>query len=65
MPGSEPRSRRRAVESVRVLGEVLTAVVTPFDASGAVDHDRFRELVAYLVENGSDGLVVALSLIHI
>ena len=42
-----------------MLGEVLTAVVTPFDASGAVDHDRFRELVAYLVENGSDGLVVA------
>ena len=42
-----------------MFGEVLTAVVTPFDASGAVDHDRFRELVAYLVENGSDGLVVA------
>jgi 4-hydroxy-tetrahydrodipicolinate synthase len=42
-----------------VLGEVLTAVVTPFDASGAVDHDRFRELAAYLVDNGSDGLVVA------
>jgi 4-hydroxy-tetrahydrodipicolinate synthase len=42
-----------------VLGEVLTAVVTPFDSSGAVDHDRFRELAAYLVENGSDGLVVA------
>jgi len=59
MPGSRPRSRGRAVESLRVLGEVLTAVVTPFDASGAVDHDRFRELVAYLVENGSDGLVVA------
>jgi 4-hydroxy-tetrahydrodipicolinate synthase len=42
-----------------VLGEVLTAVVTPFDSSGAVDHDRFRELAAYLVDNGSDGLVVA------
>jgi len=42
-----------------VLGEVLTAVVTPFDASGAVDHDRFRELAGYLVDNGSDGLVVA------
>jgi 4-hydroxy-tetrahydrodipicolinate synthase len=42
-----------------VLGEVLTAVVTPFDSSGAVDHDRFRELAAHLVENGSDGLVVA------
>jgi 4-hydroxy-tetrahydrodipicolinate synthase len=42
-----------------VLGEVLTAIVTPFDASGAVDYDRFRELGAHLVENGSDGLVVA------
>jgi 4-hydroxy-tetrahydrodipicolinate synthase len=42
-----------------VLGEVLTAIVTPFDASGAVDHDRFRELAGHLLDNGSDGLVVA------
>jgi 4-hydroxy-tetrahydrodipicolinate synthase len=42
-----------------VLGEVLTAVVTPFDADGAVDYDRFRELASYLIDNGSDGLVVA------
>jgi 4-hydroxy-tetrahydrodipicolinate synthase len=42
-----------------VLGEVLTAIVTPFDASGAVDYERFRELASHLVENGSDGLVVA------
>ena len=42
-----------------MLGEVLTAIVTPFDATGAVDHERFRELAAHLVENGSDGLVVA------
>jgi 4-hydroxy-tetrahydrodipicolinate synthase len=42
-----------------VLGEVLTAVVTPFDSSGAVDHERFRELAAHLLDNGSDGLVVA------
>jgi 4-hydroxy-tetrahydrodipicolinate synthase len=42
-----------------VLGEVLTAVVTPFDADGAVDHDRFRELAQFLLDNGSDGLVVA------
>jgi 4-hydroxy-tetrahydrodipicolinate synthase len=42
-----------------VLGEVLTAVVTPFDASGAVDYEGFRALAAHLVENGSDGLVVA------
>jgi 4-hydroxy-tetrahydrodipicolinate synthase len=42
-----------------VLGEVLTAIVTPFDADGAVDYDRFRELAEFLVGNGSDGLVVA------
>jgi 4-hydroxy-tetrahydrodipicolinate synthase len=41
-----------------VLGEVLTASVTPFDAGGAVNLTKFRELAGYLVENGSDGLVV-------
>jgi 4-hydroxy-tetrahydrodipicolinate synthase len=41
-----------------VLGEILTAIVTPFDADGAVDLGRFRALASYLVENGSDGLVV-------
>jgi 4-hydroxy-tetrahydrodipicolinate synthase len=41
-----------------VLGEVLTAIVTPFDDDGQVDLARFRELAAHLVENGSDGLVV-------
>jgi len=42
-----------------VLGEVLTAVVTPFRRDGAVDFERFRELAQHLVESGSDGLVVA------
>lgn len=42
-----------------MLGEVLTAIVTPFDADGAVDYERFRALAQYLVENGSDGIVVA------
>jgi 4-hydroxy-tetrahydrodipicolinate synthase len=41
-----------------MLGSVLTAMVTPFTADGAVDVDRFRELAAYLVDNGSDGVVV-------
>jgi 4-hydroxy-tetrahydrodipicolinate synthase len=41
-----------------VLGEVLTATITPFDADGAVDYERYRELCAYLVDNGSDGVVV-------
>jgi 4-hydroxy-tetrahydrodipicolinate synthase len=41
-----------------VLGELLTATVTPFDADGSVDYDRYRELCAFLVDNGSDGVVV-------
>jgi 4-hydroxy-tetrahydrodipicolinate synthase len=41
-----------------VLGEVLTAMVTPFREDGSVDLDRFRDLCLHLVGNGSDGLVV-------
>lgn len=42
-----------------MLGEVLTAIATPFRADGSVDPDAFARLAAHLVENGSDGLVVA------
>ncbi len=42
-----------------MLGEVLTATVTPFDAEGAVDYESYRELCTYLVDNGSDGVVVS------
>jgi 4-hydroxy-tetrahydrodipicolinate synthase len=42
-----------------VLGEVLTAVVTPFRADGSVDLDAFKRLCTHLVESGSDGVVVA------
>jgi 4-hydroxy-tetrahydrodipicolinate synthase len=42
-----------------VLGEVLTAVATPFREDGALDVDAFCRLCLYLVENGSDGVVVA------
>jgi 4-hydroxy-tetrahydrodipicolinate synthase len=41
-----------------MLGEVLTAIVTPFDADGRVDLEKFRELALYLAEHGSDGIVV-------
>ena len=50
--------RATAAYNASVLGEVLTATVTPFDADGAVDYDRYRELCAFLVDNGSDGVVV-------
>lgn len=60
-PRGFTESRRRRVSpsyTVRVLGEVLTAIVTPFDEQGEVDLGRFRALARHLVENGSDGLVV-------
>ncbi|HET9677498.1 MAG TPA: 4-hydroxy-tetrahydrodipicolinate synthase [Solirubrobacterales bacterium] len=38
---------------------VITAMATPFDASGAVDHDAARRLAAHLFEHGSHGLVIA------
>ncbi len=41
-----------------MLGEILTAIVTPFKADGSVDYPAFRALAAHLVANGSDGLVV-------
>ena len=41
-----------------MLGEVLTAIVTPFKDDGSVDYESFRKLALYLVEHGSDGLVV-------
>ncbi len=41
------------------LGTLLTAIVTPFDASGRVDEDAFVALMAHLARNGSDGFVVA------
>jgi 4-hydroxy-tetrahydrodipicolinate synthase len=42
-----------------VLGKVLTAIATPFAGDGSVDIDAFKRLCLHLVENGSDGLVVA------
>ncbi|MBU8878117.1 4-hydroxy-tetrahydrodipicolinate synthase [Bacillus sp. FJAT-29790] len=41
------------------FGQVLTAMVTPFDHNGEVDFNATRTLVNYLIANGSDGLVVA------
>ena len=41
------------------LGAILTAMVTPFDSSGALREDAIRRLARHLVEHGSDGLVVA------
>ena len=41
-----------------MLGEVMTAAVTPFGADGEVNYDAFADLCTYLVGHGSDGVVV-------
>ncbi|MFJ5758959.1 4-hydroxy-tetrahydrodipicolinate synthase [Neobacillus sp. NPDC093182] len=41
------------------FGQVLTAMVTPFDQHGEIDYNAARALVNYLIANGTDGLVVA------
>lgn len=41
------------------IGRVVTAMVTPFDENGDLDLDGAVELANWLVENGSDGLVLA------
>ncbi|MGM0863490.1 MAG: 4-hydroxy-tetrahydrodipicolinate synthase [Bacillota bacterium] len=41
------------------FGRVSTAMVTPFDRKGNVDFTKTTQLIQYLIENGSDSLVVA------
>lgn len=41
------------------FGHVLTAMVTPFDASGALNLDAAQRLARWLQDNGNDGLVIA------
>ncbi len=41
------------------FGEVLTAMVTPFNASGALDLDAAQALARWHVAQGNDGLVIA------
>ena len=42
-----------------MLGHILTAIVTPFREDESIDFDAFQRLAGHLVENGSDGIVVA------
>jgi len=41
------------------FGRVLTAMITPFDAQGAVDHQAVWDLTRHLIDVGNDGIVVA------
>ncbi|MEZ2391067.1 4-hydroxy-tetrahydrodipicolinate synthase [bacterium RCC_150] len=44
--------------NVPALGTLLTAMVTPFTATGEVDYKQAAELAVKLVDDGCDGLVV-------
>ena len=41
------------------FGRVITAMVTPFKEDGSLDADEAQRLARYLVDHGSEGLVVA------
>jgi 4-hydroxy-tetrahydrodipicolinate synthase len=41
------------------FGRVLTAMVTPFDKKGHIDFAKTTQLVNYLINNGTDSLVIA------
>jgi 4-hydroxy-tetrahydrodipicolinate synthase len=41
------------------FGRLLTAMVTPFTADGALDLNAAAELATYLVDAGNDGLVIS------
>jgi 4-hydroxy-tetrahydrodipicolinate synthase len=41
------------------IGGILTAMVTPFDRNGDLDAEAAVRLMHHLLENGSDGLVLA------
>ncbi len=41
------------------FGRVVTAMVTPFDHKGNIDFVKTTQLVNYLIDNGTDSIVVA------
>ena len=42
-----------------IFGQVLTAMITPFDGSGALDLNEAVRLAKWLQDNGNDGLVIS------
>jgi 4-hydroxy-tetrahydrodipicolinate synthase len=47
------------VKALIQFGKVVTAMVTPFDNKGNIDFAKTTQLVNYLIDNGTDSLVVA------
>ena len=42
-----------------IFGRVVTAMVTPFDHKGNIDLEKTTLLIDYLINNGTDALVVS------
>lgn len=41
------------------FGQILTAMVTPFDHNEEIDYPATRNLIDYLIANGTEGLVIS------
>lgn len=52
-------TRHDPAEAPAAFGRVLTALITPFDAAGAVDLAAARRLATHLIDTGCDGLVLS------
>ncbi|MDN9010218.1 4-hydroxy-tetrahydrodipicolinate synthase [Brevibacillus laterosporus] len=42
-----------------IFGRIVTAMVTPFNDKGQIDWDRTEKLINYLIDTGSEALVVS------
>ncbi|WP_094699353.1 4-hydroxy-tetrahydrodipicolinate synthase [Brevibacillus laterosporus] len=42
-----------------IFGRIVTAMVTPFNDKGQIDWDRTEKLIDYLIDTGSEALVVS------
>jgi 4-hydroxy-tetrahydrodipicolinate synthase len=43
---------------MKTIGRLITAMVTPFDEQGEVDHDQAKKLALALLNSGSEGVLV-------
>jgi len=44
---------------MKILGRLITALITPFEENGKVDYEKAGKLASALLDSGSDGFVVS------
>ena len=42
-----------------IFGELITAMVTPFDKNYNIDQDATLKMMEHLIKNGSDGILIS------